>query len=431
MNQRPALLGGWLLGVATGVLLLTLVQAILQRGGRQDTTRYQLVSSYARDAFVRQVDDEELLDAALTGMLESLDPYSRFYPPVEAVQLERETGGRYKGIGALFRRLGTRRHVLFTLPNSPARLAGLTVGDGVLTIDGEDPSGWEDERFREALAPQSGEPVTLELIDPSGMERELQVDAAGLIDPSLRHVRMISDTPPIAWISVHSFSRETHGELVIALTHLEEETPLAGLVLDLRDNRGGVLQAAVDIARMFISEGVIVETRGNGTKRVERALADQVSHPDLPLVILVNRSSASASEVLASALQDHRRAVLVGEGTYGKGVVQTIRRFEPWGARAKVTSAYYYSPSGRNFERTIGEDSTFGIQPDVALVVPAGERQGISNYLGSHYPDSREEALISAWEADLGIELLPSAPVDSALETALDILLGNELAVEN
>ena len=123
--------------------------------------------------------------------------------------------------------------------------------------------------------------------------------------------------------------------------------------------------------------------------------------------------------------------MLVGEGTYGKGVVQTIRRFEPWGARAKVTSAYYYSPSGRNFERTIGKDRTFGIQPDVALVVSAGERRGISNYLGSHYPDSQEEALIRAWEAQLGIELLPSAPVDSALETGLDILLGNELAVGN
>ena len=431
MSQRPTLLGGWVLGLATGVLLLTLVQAVLQRGKRQDLARYELVSSYARDAFVRQVDDQELLDAALEGMLESLDPYSRFYPPVEAVQLERETGGRYEGIGALFHTLDGQRHVLFTLPNSPARAAGLRVGDGVLALNGEDPRDWDDQKFRETLAPESGEAVTLSVVDLDGKERDVLVDAGILVDPSLRHIRMVSATPPVAWISVNSFSRETAGELVHALGQLESEAPLAGLVLDLRDNRGGVLDAAVGIAQMFLADGVIVETQGNGTKNVTRATPSGVTHGDLPLVVLVNQLSASASEVLASALQDHRRAVLVGMETYGKGVVQTIRRFEPWGARAKVTSAYYYSPSGRNFERTLAEGKTTGIQPDVALLIDAQERRSISNYLGSHQPNAQEEALIRQWEAKSGLELLPPAPVDRALETALDILLGKELDLNN
>jgi carboxyl-terminal processing protease len=182
---------------------------------------------------------------------------------------------------------------------------------------------------------------------------------------------------------------------------------------------------------MFLADGVIVETQGNGTRNVTRATPSGVTHGDLPLVVLVNQLSASASEVLASALQDHRRAVLVGMETYGKGVVQTIRRFEPWGARAKVTSAYYYSPSGRNFERTLAEGQTTVIQPDVAILVDAQERKSISNYLGSHQPNAQEEALIRQWEAISGLKVLSPAPVDRALEMALDILLGKDLDLTN
>lgn len=431
MSRRPALLGGWLLGVTTGILLLTLVQGLRRRGEDQDLARYEQVRSYALNTFVREVNEDELLDAALTGMLNSLDPYSRYYPPAEASQLDRRTGGIYKGIGAIFRKIDGRRRVLFTLPDSPARKAKLTVGDGILSINGEDPQELSDEAFRKMLTPDSGEPVTLLLQSLAGAERKVKVNAAALVDPSLRHIRMVSHAPPIAWISVLSFSRETPGELQRALGVLEVKRPLAGLILDLRDNRGGVLSSATAIARMFITEGVIVETRGNDTLEIERAIPDEVTHPNLPIVVLVNRTSASASEVLAAALQDHRRAALVGEGTYGKGVVQTIRRFSPWGARAKVTSAFYYSPSGRNFERTLVSGSTTGIQPDWKVTTTKAERLAIAEYLGSHQPDRQEEALLLAWEEQTNLDLLAPIPTDRALERAKAILSGKSLTEQN
>lgn len=424
MTPRTLVWGVWLLGLATGVFLVQGLRAWRERGASTDLDRFAAVRQFAESAFVGGADREQLLEDALAGMLEGLDTYSRFYPPAEAAQLERETGGRYEGIGALFRSVDGVRRVLFTLQDSPAREAGLTVGDGVLAIAGEAVEALGDAEFRARLAPESGEAVELRVVDLEGRERTVTVDARALVDPSLRHVRLVSEEPRIGWISVEGFSRETPGELDRALATLEEGGALEGLLLDLRGNLGGVLDAAVGVAGRFLPEGVVVRTRSLTEEETLSAVPSRCTHPDLPLVVLVDGSSASASEVVAGALQDHRRAVLVGSPTYGKGVVQTIRRFEPWGARAKVTTAWYTSPSGRNFERSATPGREEGLAPDLEVAVGDEAAAAVRAWLRAHQPSAQEEVLLRAWEEACGQALLPSPPDDPVLTAGLALLTG-------
>jgi carboxyl-terminal processing protease len=266
--------------------------------------------------------------------------------------------------------------------------------------------------------------VELRVVDLEGRERAVTVDARALVDPSLRHVRLISEEPRIGWISVEGFSRETPGEVDRALASLEEGGPLEGLLLDLRGNLGGVLDAAVGLAGRFLPEGVVVRTRSRDEEETLSAVPSRCTHPDLPLVVLVDGSSASASEVVAGALQDHRRAVLVGSPTYGKGVVQTIRRFEPWGARAKVTTAWYTSPSGRNFERSATPGREEGLAPDLEIEVRDDAAAAVRAWLRAHQPSPEEEVLLRSWEEASGLSLLPRAPEDPVLAAALALLAG-------
>lgn len=423
MSPRTLVWGVWLLGLTTGVLAVLGLRAWHERGARGDLERFAAVRAFAEEAYVGGVDGDALLEDALSGMLEGLDRYSRFYPPEDAAQLERETGGRYEGIGALFRTLDGVRRVLFTLPDSPAREGGLTVGDGVLAIDGVTiTEEMDDAAFRARLAPESGAPVKLLVVDLEGVESTLTVHARALVDPSLRHVRLLSETPRIGWISIETFSRETPGEVDRALADLEDGAPLDGLVLDLRGNLGGVLDAAVALTGRFLPEGVIVRTRGRDEEEVLQAVPSRCTHPDLDLVVLVDGSSASASEVVAGALQDHRRAVLVGTPTYGKGVVQTIRRFEPWGARAKVTTAWYTSPSGRNFESSATPGREQGLAPDLEVAVSDEAAGAVRAWLRAHQPLGAEAAAVRAWEEAEDRVLLPPAPEDPVLDAALTLL---------
>lgn len=416
-------LTGWSLGLATGAALATAWQEWLHNDSDQDLQRYGLVRDYVRESFIGTTSDEALLNAALGGMLSSLDPYSRYYPPAQAESFERETSGRYEGIGAMFRRVDGVQRVIFTLPDSPARQGGLGVGDGIVAIRGEDCRDWSEARFRSALSTDDGGavPVTIEGKDGALVERELK--PGSLKDPSLRHVDLLSSEPRVGWISVHSFTRETCGELRQALARLEAEEPLGGLVLDLRGNRGGLLEAAAEVANLFLPGGVIVTTRGLDQSETIEARPDQCSHPTLPLCLLVDGISASASEVVAGALQDHRRAVLVGEPTYGKGVVQSVRQFSPWGARAKVTSAWYESPAGRHYSRQNGA-MVSSIVPDIQLVVSPDQRKLLHDWLAAHQPSPEEEPLLLHWQEELGQEFVQQGPEDAQLAAALELLVG-------
>ena len=409
------------LGLLSGVLIALIVAELAPES--PDLVQYRAVRDFAREAFVREVSDQELCDQALHGMLAELDPYSRFYDQEEARQLERETQGRFRGIGVVFRRPVERGQVLYPLAGSPAERAGIRVGDTFVALEGRAVAQMREEELRATLREPEGRTLEARVRGLDGTERDVTIVPDTVVDPSVRHVRMLDVGRGIGYLSLHSFSNETHAEFDRAFEFLRRRG-LQGLVLDLRHNFGGVLEAAVAIAGRFIEAGTIVTTEGRGEPVVYEARPDGARYAGTPLVVLVDGDSASASEVLAGALQDHRVAVLVGEPTYGKGMVQTIRSFDAFGTRAKVTSSYYYSPTHRNFERSADPGRTYGIAPDVEIPLATAERDRIHAHLADYSPGPEVIPALEGWEAEEGSRLIEPPPSDPQLTAALDLFLG-------
>ena len=387
-----------------------------------DLAHYRSVRDFARDSFVREVTDEELLDHALHGMLSGLDGYSRYYDRDEAALLERETAGRYVGLGVVFRDGIENGLVLFPLAGSPGERAGIRVGDQLLEVDGQPLEELGEALLRARIEGSERDPVALRLRGRDGTVREVRVRAESVVDPTVRHTRILDETRGIGYTAIVSFSHETPGEFDRAFEHLERHG-MQAMVLDLRANYGGVLESAVAVARRFIADGVIVTTEGRGTVSVLEAERSEARHVGFPLVVLVDGESASASEVLAGALQDHRAAVITGSPSYGKGMVQTIRHFDDEETRAKVTSSYYYSPTHRNFEKSADEGEA-GITPDLVIETDEGERRTVHAFLGRYSPPLGLTAELAAWEEESGLELLERAPEDAQLAAALALLSG-------
>jgi len=271
-----------------------------------------------------------------------------------------------------------------------------------------------------------GEPTTLLRVRVrglDGLERVHEVSRRQLLIPSVRRKRLLDPQLGVGYVALKSFTNATAAEFDEALEDLRQRG-MKGLVLDLRGNNGGVLSAAVELAQRFLEEGVITSTEGRGAPHVERADAEFTPYRDLPLVVLVDGSSASASEILAGALQDHRVAVLVGEPTYGKGVVQTISRYPQERAIAKVTTSYYYTPTHRSLERGDGEEA-YGLLPDILVASVPEETDAFYRWLRRPYdPHDSVLAELEAWEEQAGIDLGLSPPRDSQLEAAVALFRG-------
>lgn len=409
-------------GLLSGVLLLLLVQTLWTTED-PDLRQYREVRDFVRESWVGEIDDRELLDYALHGMLSGLDEYSRYYDRGEARSLERETLGRYDGIGVLLKAPVGDGQVLFTLPGSPADRAGLRVGDRFVTVGGRLVAELDVEELQQELREPASGVVEARVVGLDGSERDVSVRPDSVVDPTVRHTRMIDAERGIGYVSILSFSRETPAEFDHSFEFLEARG-MRALVLDLRRNYGGVLASAVEVARRFVASGLIVSTEGRGRPERFEAVGSEASHQGFPLVVLVDGDSASASEVLAGALQDHRAAVVVGSPTYGKGMVQTIRRFEEGGAVAKVTSAYYYSPTHRNFERSAAPSRVHGILPDVEVPVSELELRVVHAYLGRYGPPVEAIPAIDAWAAREGQALVEPHPPDAQLDAALELLDG-------
>lgn len=428
--RRPAApqpfggLPAFLVGLFSGLTLAAFGLAISgQLLPDDDWVRYRRVRRLVDETFVRPVTHQELLDDALTGLLEGLDPYSRYYAAEDLPQLDRETSGKYQGIGVLFAQTGQRGHVLFTLPRSPARIAGIETGDRIARIDGIPVEEIEGDNWMAALTEPEDATHELSIEALDGAERTVTFKPARLIDPTVRHTRIVDPARGIGYVAIRSFSRETPGEFDVAMTWLTEHGARA-LVLDLRDNPGGILDAAVDVARRFVPEGEIVRTTSREGVRSENAEPDLALHAGMPLVVLVDSGSASASEVLAGALQDHRAGVVVGTPTYGKGTVQSVVRFEGQDERVKLTTAFYATPSGRILEKSLVSDGAAGIPPDLLVPIPDETRYAVRSFLDRYGPPPEQRAAIEAWEQEIGRELLPRAPADPQLDAALGLFRG-------
>lgn len=294
--------------------------------------------------YVDSVDTDKLMKDAAAGMVRNLDPYTEFIPEKEMSDFEVLTTGKYGGIGSIIRKKGDYVIIAQPYENSPADKAGLKIGDRILKIGEEDAKGFTVEEVSSRLKgdPNTAIRLTIESLD--GTVRELQLMRERISIPAISYVGWVADG--VGYIRHDDFTDSCAAELRAAIEQLKKEGDLQSLVIDYRGNGGGFMQEAVKIVGLFTPRGTeVVRTKGRTEEKSYKTTTDP-AYPDLRLVLLVNSNSASASEIVAGSLQDMDRAVLVGQRTLGKGLVQTTLPLG-YNAMLKLTTAKYYIPSGR------------------------------------------------------------------------------------
>ena len=302
------------------------------------------------DGYVGEVDSEQLVYGAVTGMLQTLDPHSSFMDPRTYAQLRERQEGRYYGLGITITVVDDDITVVAIFEGSPAYKRGLRRGDVIARIDGEDAKGWTSDQAVRKLRGEKGSFVEL-AIERHGYADLLpvRVERDEINIPTILGAFMLAERT--GYIKLRDFSETTDRDLSRALRQLASEG-MERLMLDLRDNPGGPLDQAIRVSNRFLPKGdLIVYTRGRVANSDQDYRATQASEfTDLALVVLVNRNSASASEIVSGAIQDHDRGLIVGETTFGKALVQSVYRISQ-GAGLALTTARYYTPSGRLIQR--------------------------------------------------------------------------------
>ena len=310
-----------------------------------------------RSSYVEEISDEALLDSAIRGMLNDLDPHSSYLPPTDFEDIREDTRGEFGGLGIEVARDNGLIRVVTPIDGTPAAEAGLKPGDLIFKIDYQDIRGTPLSKAIEMLRGPVDSTVTLEIMR-NGEELTFELTRALI---SVTSVRGQFIEPGFAWVRISQFQEDTGPETLARLTSLDEQTPLQGVLLDLRNNPGGVLGAAVDVVNAFVDGGVVVSTKPRiATQGTEfRAKVSDFNFDQVPLVVLINEGSASASEIVAGAIQDMRRGVVMGTQSFGKGSVQTLLPL-PDQSALKLTTSLYYTPSGRSIQNN-------GILPDIRV----------------------------------------------------------------
>jgi carboxyl-terminal processing protease len=316
--------------------------------------------------YVDEVDPKKLVEEAVRGMVNSLDPHSALLPPEAFKELQIDTHGEFTGIGIHVTMRNNLVTVISPIEGTPAYKAGIKAGDKIVKVDGE-----PTEDLREAVKRMRG---------PKGTEVVITILREGETDPL--EFNIVRDVIPIysvkhellkpgyGYVWITNFRDNTSEDLIKALEELEGgDTPLRGLVLDLRDNPGGILSQAIQVSDIFLEEGEILSIKGRLKKhtKVFKAHVDEVPR-DYPVVVLINGGSASASEIVAGALQDHKRALIMGTTSFGKGSVQTVETLRD-GYGLKFTIARYYTPSGRSIQAK-------GVVPDIEVAAGRIDENG-------------------------------------------------------
>ncbi len=389
----------------------------------RSTLLFAHVLETIRDQYVDAsgVDYEKLTFAALEGMLSSLDPYSEFLDPQRYQAMRSETEGEFGGIG-IYVGVTSSRNLLVNMPveGGPAFKAGLLPGDWIVKINGEATRGLAMSDAVRMLRGRPGEVVTLVIYRPDTKEsKEVEVVRELINVPTVRGTRILDEYSQgdfrIGYVRIAQFGEKTVGEFQDALKQLSAEG-MTALVLDLRNNPGGLLESAVQVAGKFTPPGtVIVSTRGREAGVEEAKFpARGRQHLDLlPLVVLINRHSASAAEIVAGALKDLDRALVVGETSYGKGSVQTVQPVEmtldlpPGPVGIRLTTAKYFTPSHNVIHMR-------GISPDIYVPVSRAEERAVLQRQNWHLlsPEDRESV---------------TRQVDTRLDRAVAAMLGRHL----
>jgi carboxyl-terminal processing protease len=336
------------------------------------------------DRALTEVDRQDLFEAAIEGMVERLDDRHSAYISPKAMQVFNEAlDQEFEGVGM---EVGldpktNQLVVLSPLQGTPAFKAGIRTGDKILRIDGRSTQGTSLKDAVLRMRGRPGESVRLTVLHEGGEQPvEIEIVRAKIqADTVLGDTRRadgswnftLEEDPRIGYVRISSFSEHTSDELGRALDGLMAKN-VQGLILDLRDNPGGLLKSAVEVADMFISSGVIVTTRDRRERIVDaRTAGAKGTYPPIPMAVLINGFTASASEIVAAALQDHGRAVIVGQRTYGKGTVQEVIELEGNRGALKLTTRSYWRPSGRNIhhDQDDPDDADWGVLPDTGYEV--------------------------------------------------------------
>ncbi|MGH9319034.1 MAG: S41 family peptidase [Vicinamibacteria bacterium] len=312
--------------------------------------RYTHVLKVVEDEYVTEVDPKELVHASIRGMLRTLDPHSNFLPKQEYTQLQERQQGSYHGLGISVQMRDGDLTVISPFEGTPAYRLGIRSGDVISKIEGDETRGMELDDAVKRLRGPKGSEVTIS-VTRAGYDEPLDFTIVrDKIDlKSVLYAFKLKDD--VGYLRISDFTETTEDELHQGLVELQMQGAMS-LVLDLRDNPGGLLDQAVAVSNKFLKKGaLIVYTRGRTDGSDYDYVANRASsHGDMPLVVLVNRGSASASEIVSGAIQDHDRGLIVGENTFGKGLVQSIYRISEGNGLA-LTTAQYFTPSGRSIQR--------------------------------------------------------------------------------
>ena len=310
------------------------------------------------EGYVEVLSDEDILHKALKGMVSGLDPHSEYFTKTELVDFDELTSGNYAGIGVEVEFKDNRLTIVTPIDGSPASEAGILSGDVIVRIDNTLVTDLSMQDIVGLMRGEIGSKVAVDISRDGDIQNyEL---TRRLVDESSVSSKWLSDG--IAYFRISQFQGDSSDEFTDAVENMQKEQTIQGVILDLRNNPGGVLQSAVKIVDAFVNQGLIVYTKGRHelSKNEFTASEDNTKLDKVPLVVLINEGSASASEIVAGALQDHNRALVLGTESFGKGSVQTVIPLSN-GDAVKLTTALYYTPNGRSIQAQ-------GITPD--LIIP-------------------------------------------------------------
>ena len=377
------------------------------------------VYEHIKGEYVEEIDDETLLNYAINGMLTKLDPHSGYLKPRDVSSLRDSTSGSFGGIGIEIDVVDGLIEVIAPIDDSPASRAGILAKDIITHVDKESVRDVSLQEAIEILRGPLGSAVTLGILrEDQGKPQEvtLSLERAVIRVTSVKHEMLPHG---IGYLRISQFQNRTGSDLIKAIGNLQSQGELKGLILDLRNNPGGVLSAAIEVTDAFINQGLIVSTKGRDElldSKYEATNSTVLANE--PIVVLINGGSASAAEIVAGALQDHERAVLIGTPSFGKGSVQTILALENKYA-LKLTTALYYTPSGRSIQAT-------GIQPTIQVSEGEALIESDTRIREADLPKHLENASKQSGDSDKIVDRLTE---DNQLLHAYNLLRGSQLLV--
>ncbi len=352
--------------LAVGVVSSQIVNA---QGTYEDLRSFVDVLNVIKKNYVDEVKTKDLVSGAIKGMLSSLDPHSGYMSPEAFKEFQVETKGEFGGLGIQISMKDSILTVIAPIEDTPAYMAGIKAGDKILKIDGESTKNMSIQDAVSKMRGPKGKPVTLNIFREGWTEPKDIPIVRDIIKIKSVKSKMLKDD--IGYIKLTQFQEMTSDDLTKALKDLKEKG-MKSIILDLRNDPGGLLNSAVDVAGQFLPpKKLVVYIKGRTGDKIEYFTeGDDPTYTDLPMVVLVNQGSASASEIVAGALKDWNRAVIVGVQTFGKGSVQTLIPLSD-GAGLRLTTAKYYTPSGVSIQNV-------GITPDIIVKLEAKDGKGIS-----------------------------------------------------